>query len=109
MGSSNGGQRSFKTSGSTKRPAGSGGTEQESTRTLGSVYVRGRASRDFEQLGGAFRDLRQWGGVCRDFRQQEGSAKALAVGGGSAPEQTRTPYLHPAILPRSQEKQMEAQ
>ena len=65
------------------------------------MCVGGRASRDFKQLGGAFRDLRQWGGVCRDFRQQEGSAKALAVRGGSAPEQTRTPYLHPAILPEA--------
>lgn len=44
------------------------------------------------------------------FQAAGGSAKALAVGGGgSTPEQTRTPYLHPAILPRSQEKQMEAQ
>lgn len=54
-----------------------------------------------------FRELRQQGGVCKDLKQQEGgSAKALAVGGGSAPEQTRTPYLYPAILPRSQEKQI---
>lgn len=61
------------------------------------------------RLGAGFRKLRQQGRICKDLKQQGGgSAKALAVGGGSAPEQTRTPYLYPAILPRSQEKQMEA-
>lgn len=127
---------SFLTSDSRERPAETSGTDEVSARTLGNgegssgssdsgegslrtLGIRERplgsvprqqegVSRDFKQLGVAFRNLRQWEGSA-GTRQQEGFAKALAVGGGSAPEQTRTPYLHPAILPRSQEKQTEAQ